>query len=329
MARRNRNLAGLAALGALGLYMARGDKQEGSNVPVTDYSTDARTGNRITAANTGLASVGLAPRPDLMAGENAEVDPYLAREMARAGRGPIASLEGRRPAAPASASSRPAANRSMAAKASQEPYKNPQRGPSFEEISAYNRSRQTAGVPTKPREGMVQASTRSMTPARPQTREEAIAQIPTSTGSRYSSVASDTDPSLRETGSEFGRNVGNTLAALTPLGGGFGKVGAELATAKGAAERAAAAKRSSELAEEAIRAQKPTKFTSTKSTAPKRTSEATKSRVKKFNEEEAGVEFKRGGSAKVKKMASGGFTSSASSRADGIASRGKTKCKMY
>jgi hypothetical protein len=167
-----------------------------------------------------------------------------------------------------------------------------------------------------------------MTPARPQTREEAIAQIPTSTGSRYSSVASDTDPSLREDSTELGRNVRNTLAALTPLGGGFGKVGAELATAKGAAERAAAAKRSSELAEEAIRAQKPTKFTSTKSTAPKRTSEATKSRVKKFNEEEAGVEFKRGGSAKVKKMASGGFTS-ASKRADGIASRGKTKCKMY
>lgn len=37
-----------------------------------------------------------------------------------------------------------------------------------------------------------------------------------------------------------------------------------------------------------------------------------------------GAAFKKGG--KVKKMASGG---SASSRADGIATRGKTKCKMY
>lgn len=37
--------------------------------------------------------------------------------------------------------------------------------------------------------------------------------------------------------------------------------------------------------------------------------------------------FKKGG--KVKKMASGGMTSSASKRADGIATRGKTKCKMY
>lgn len=46
--------------------------------------------------------------------------------------------------------------------------------------------------------------------------------------------------------------------------------------------------------------------------------------------DEAGNPMKKGG--KVKKMASGGMTSkvsSASKRADGIASRGKTKCKMY
>jgi hypothetical protein len=40
---------------------------------------------------------------------------------------------------------------------------------------------------------------------------------------------------------------------------------------------------------------------------------------------------KKGGmvKAKPKKMASGGSTSSTSKRGDGIASRGKTKCKMY
>ena len=38
-----------------------------------------------------------------------------------------------------------------------------------------------------------------------------------------------------------------------------------------------------------------------------------------------GREFKRGGN--VKKMASGGSVSSASKRADGIAQRGKTKCR--
>jgi hypothetical protein len=41
--------------------------------------------------------------------------------------------------------------------------------------------------------------------------------------------------------------------------------------------------------------------------------------------DEAGNPMKKGG--KVKKMASGGMT--VSKRADGIASRGKTKCKMY
>ena len=48
------------------------------------------------------------------------------------------------------------------------------------------------------------------------------------------------------------------------------------------------------------------------------------------NKQQAQAEFgmKKGGAVKVKKMASGGVTS-ASKRADGIASRGKTKCKMY
>lgn len=45
------------------------------------------------------------------------------------------------------------------------------------------------------------------------------------------------------------------------------------------------------------------------------------------NEETSDMGMKRGG--KVKKMASGGMTSSASRRGDGIASKGKTRCKMY
>jgi hypothetical protein len=44
------------------------------------------------------------------------------------------------------------------------------------------------------------------------------------------------------------------------------------------------------------------------------------------NSDEAGNPMKRGGA--VKKMASGGSVSSASSRADGIAQRGKTRGKM-
>jgi hypothetical protein len=44
---------------------------------------------------------------------------------------------------------------------------------------------------------------------------------------------------------------------------------------------------------------------------------------------EGGYGSKRGGLMKAKKMASGGMASSASKRADGIATKGKTKCKMY
>ena len=54
----------------------------------------------------------------------------------------------------------------------------------------------------------------------------------------------------------------------------------------------------------------------------------TLSPMEKAQAKRAGMEgFKRGG--KVKKMASGGMASSASKRADGIATKGKTKCKMY
>jgi hypothetical protein len=56
-----------------------------------------------------------------------------------------------------------------------------------------------------------------------------------------------------------------------------------------------------------------------------RNADKTSSRkTKKFNDDEANVEFKRGGKA----YASGGSVSSASKRGDGIATRGKTNCKM-
>ena len=51
---------------------------------------------------------------------------------------------------------------------------------------------------------------------------------------------------------------------------------------------------------------------------------ASSRKTKKFNDDEANVEFKRGGKA----YASGGSVSSASKRGDGIATRGKTNCKM-
>jgi len=49
-------------------------------------------------------------------------------------------------------------------------------------------------------------------------------------------------------------------------------------------------------------------------------------RVNYENTDTSDMTYKKGG--KTKKMANGGVTS-ASKRADGIATRGKTKCKMY
>lgn len=155
------------------------------------------------------------------------------------------------------------------------------------------------------------------------TREEAIAQIPTGGvkppegGSRISS-------------SETGRNLANIAAGLGPTRlAGFSNAGIEAAFLNAqrnaaaarnasAAQNAAAARRA-QLAEEARRGQTPTNLTST-------TSRSANKRTKKIDEDNTGVEFKRGG--KTKKMASGGMTS-ASKRGDGIASKGKTKCKMY
>ena len=122
----------------------------------------------------------------------------------------------------------------------------------------------------------------------------------------------------RVSGTDLSRNLANALMALGPTRlAGFGNAAVEGATARAAAQRAAVLR--AERAEAARRGQTPTTLTST------RPNDATK-RTRKFNEEDSGVEFKRGG--KTKKMASGGMTS-ASKRGDGIASKGKTKCKMY
>jgi hypothetical protein len=167
-----------------------------------------------------------------------------------------------------------------------------------------------------------QAAARSAAPASSAASRPVSAadQIPTD-----SALYRNVTDGERVSGNELTRNVGNTLAALTPLGGGFGKVGAELMTAKGAAQRAEKAR---ELAEAARRAKPATTLKSTPSTAPARANQAAKSGRKKFNEDEEGVVFKRGGM--TKKMASGGMSvSKASSRADGIAQRGKTRGKMY
>lgn len=83
-----------------------------------------------------------------------------------------------------------------------------------------------------------------------------------------------------------------------------------------ATSRAANRQKAEELANELRKGQAKTKFTS-QSKAPSK-------RTKKLDDSEVGVEFKRGGKA----MKSGGAVNPASKRADGIATRGKTRCKI-
>lgn len=174
----------------------------------------------------------------------------------------------------------------------------------------YNRAESANNEAMRGR-GYNRANATTPAPQRNLTREEAISAIP-----GQSALAPQ--GGQRVSGNEVTRNLSNIAMGLGPTRlAGFGNAAVEGATARAAAQRAALLR--AERAEAARRGQTPTTFTST------RPSEATK-RTRKFNEEDSGVEFKRGG--KTKKMASGGMTS-ASKRGDGIASKGKTKCKMY
>jgi len=86
--------------------------------------------------------------------------------------------------------------------------------------------------------------------------------------------------------------------------------------ASSAAKNSTNAKTAAERTRDLTAGQAKTKFTS-QSKAPSK-------RTKKLDDSEVGVEFKRGGKA----MKSGGSVSPASKRADGIATRGKTRCKI-
>ncbi len=112
---------------------------------------------------------------------------------------------------------------------------------------------------------------------------------------------------------ELGRNLANTMSALGPAKlAGIGAIGAEMRGAKGAQEafnKAATARRTAKMRAKGDA----TKFAS----KPKSTQKNTAKKTKKFDDEELNVEFKRGGSV-----------SGASKRADGIATKGKTRCKM-
>ena len=191
-------------------------------------------------------------------------------------------------------------------------------------------------------------------PSRRMTTEEAMAELDRATGTKRMDPNSERGPNA-VTGTDFSRNVSNTLSALTPIGGGVGKVGVDMAyrgkNAAYAAEKfreAANARRAAEgySPAEALNVLSKGAGKNVKSvgreevTNPmmwmagpknaKNFKEAARDLNKRGSLEEAAFEggLKRGG--KVKKMASGGITrASASKRGDGIASKGKTRGRIY
>jgi len=249
-------------------------------------------------------------------------------------------------------------------------------------IGAVSRPRTVVNTPVVPSQSApvqsapVQAAP---VPSRRMTAEEAMAELDRATGTKRMDPNSERGPNA-VTGTDFIRNVSNTLSALTPIGGGVGKVGVDMAyrgkNAATAAEKfreAANARRAAEgySPAEALSVLQKGAGKNVKSagreevTNPmmwaagpknaknfkepvkdlnKRSSKQERMSEEGFNPAEAlaeiekrgpkkwqaeGVsEWKRGG--KVKKMASGGMArSSASRRGDGIASKGKTRGKMY
>lgn len=180
-----------------------------------------------------------------------------------------------------------------------------------------------------------------------------VDQIPTD---RFGPVSGE-----RVTGTEFSRNAANTLAAMGPGKlAGVGAIGMEMRGAKSAGEAvkkasdastrgAVAAQKRAALkkqAEEGIERNLADEFKGYSSSAAEKAvaakqRAAAQQRADKTTNPLAWMagpkgmadDFKRGGKVKakapMKKMASGGSTSKASSRADGIAQRGKTRGKIY
>ena len=275
MSKRGRNLAALAALGALGYgYMARGDKQEGKDVPVDTRENSASAPPVATAPTPAAASAAVAA-------------PSKESHHASEGRRdtPVASLEGNRGAS--LLGGRIVSKEELA-----------KSGLSLRDFLNKERGLTRRG-PSTPGEQAPVDSTRSMDPAR-----------------------EDTTTLARETA----RARRATEAAASPA-----RSAAPAASAAQAAPAASAASRAASVEAPAASASRSASSGLTLGTptrpAPKAPSiyAGPEAWAEYRKQQTAGM--KKGGA--VKKMASGGSTSGASRRGDGIAQRGKTKGRMY
>jgi hypothetical protein len=274
MARRG-DLAGLAALGALGYALTQGKK-----APVED-----RRG--VEVARTFAPDSDRMLYPDESSNTTGDYAP--AAPVVRPGRS-TASVAATAPAVgPYTDEAVRLARRYPA--------------PAPGRIPGQGGPRGTRYSPTDTGDETARLARRYPAPARQMTREEAISRIPTD---------SDVPPSVgREpvSGNELTRNIMNTLNATTGLSapGFVGRETAKQFAARSAARRAAEGLSDAEVADLLRRRA-----------------------LSEVDVMGGATGYKKGGKVKAKKMASGGMAkSSASKRADGIATKGKTKCKMY
>jgi hypothetical protein len=286
MARR-KDIAGLAALGALGMMLS--GKGENKGAP-SSYNRDTDTGVDALASASGASD----------RNEN------YSNEGMRTGNSRGTVPIGKTPRAPSRARLTGDDNYNPDVQQGRVAGQGGPRGTRYNEPDASQSRVAGQGGPRGTRYNETTAA-----PAAQSTRRlssaEALAQLDRQTGVRAMDPNADRGPNAI-TSTELGRNVSNTLGALTPIGGGVGKVAAELpymGRAQKAYNQRAALRRSEEglNADEAAAAQE---------------------RIRQASFDGG---MKRGG--KVKKMASGGMTkTSASSRGDGIAMRGKTRGMM-
>jgi hypothetical protein len=284
MARGNKNLAGLAALGALGYMLTRGKGGEDSNPTraARPESTETREEPRRKIEDY------MQKAPEAEDANYGNEGRRTSIATGRVDRGSSLSMKGE------DTSPKDTAPLSSTTSSSEKGMKN--------------------YVPR--RKSTVSSSAEGMKNYAPRRKLSPVDQIP-------GQDRSGPTGGERVSGTELSRNVSNTMNALAPLGGGVGKIGAEMATA-GRAQRgynaAQAARRSAE-------GMSPAEALAAKEAATQAAREAKTLNPNAWMAGPKGMaeNFRKGGA--VKKMASGGMT--ASSRADGIASRGKTKCKMY
>jgi hypothetical protein len=303
---RGRDLAGLAALGALGYMLTR--KQDGSTVPVED-----RVGAPVGASAERVRAESAVTAPKLIEDDRepqrGDFHPGGFRRNEETGEmydpNPV-----QRPAAPTRASpAKPAApSRSVAAPA---PRRNVagdytrKMGATAEEIAAYrNREVKPPSMTPEMRKKAESQAIERVTP------EEYLVGGPgLKTLHSAAKTLANRPTALREV----------TQQALpAPTARLTGPSKADLVARDRAAREAL---RREEMLQENARRY---------GLDPNAPGYGGASRA--VREQLGGGEFtlrKKGGVVKAKKMASGGAISSASKRGDGIATKGKTKCKMY